>query len=898
MNNQGIPANGVVENKIIEIGGTYTITQEVTFSNCIFKMRGDARINISPSGGGLGFTKVNFQGCSFFGCGEMWQGIFVDASGVNNTLQFFFWGNHLEDAYIGLSLDENNAAYSIADSDFRNNYIAISNLRQNGATLNASIVRNSFWQSADLALRTGSLTNPALMPEHPLAISGIVYIRVATSIGATPASGGGIATTENVFTCLLNGIISNESAASSINNTFNSMTQFGISLTEGNMDVLSCRFTGGGWNGIISNGASLRAVGNTFSGNWLEGIHSWNNLNSESVRIHSCQFNIAFANWRYGIYLDRTQANSEVTCSIILNHFEITSSPPGGVGGGLDAIHIADAVAADGTTKVLQNTMNINSASGGVIGILFQLGNSDKFEATENTIHFGMNSANGNFGIFLKSAFGQNLSTGHYMAFNDISGVGENSLQCCFHSDRVQAVEYCENTVDNSEWGIHFLNSNNVILRENRINVHNVGLRIGGGFDPRIGEQKSRGNQWPLDPNASAQFAAQVTSSGNPMFSRITVNPALEGSMLPWLPPNNKIDPTPTNLIPWFVPDLDPLDYCGALPREIPTIALTPYEKEVVLGTSTLTGVALWDLQREVYAKLLIYPQLRPNGSPEATFFNGLANTTISFFGQTDQQIRYALSLSSADQQAFLACQSAIAQGFDSLMVLDQNMNYTSPNNLTAVWFAQRAVWLAQIATNNNSERTLENTRNQQVGTALQNTLTFNAGIVTGTPYESARKLVNELRIRRLLRQQLSQPLYQQVIATSQLDPNIAGLGAGDAAIFLMPCDRQQFQEENHGAQNRDMLESKQTSNTLSEALLVSPNPTPGFVTITIPGAHEAGVLCLYNLQGQQIRMQPVALSDKTLQLDLSQVQNGMYWVLFQTEDGGIKCSAKIVISH
>jgi hypothetical protein len=125
--NAGIPPSTIVENKTIEIAGVYTITQNVRFNNCIFKMRGDSRINISPISG-HNLMKIVFSNCKFFGCGEMWQGIVVDASMAQKKLGMQFVNNSVEDAYIGLTLDPKNGQYGISDNIFRNNHIGISNV--------------------------------------------------------------------------------------------------------------------------------------------------------------------------------------------------------------------------------------------------------------------------------------------------------------------------------------------------------------------------------------------------------------------------------------------------------------------------------------------------------------------------------------------------------------------------------------------------------------------------------------------------------------------------------------------------------------------------------------------------------------------------------------------------
>ena len=201
--NAGIPLGGLVENKVIEIGGTYTITKGVIFRNCIFRMSGDARINISPVS--TDPINVTFDNCDLFGCGQMWQGIVVDATGATGDFSFDFLNGTIEDAYIGLRLDELKGDYSIADNSFRNNHIGISNVRQNGGFLNGIIVRNHFWQTANLATRTGSLALPFPMPDYPLAYAGVKYVDVVSTVGVLQNIQTG--NTVNVFECLVNGIL-------------------------------------------------------------------------------------------------------------------------------------------------------------------------------------------------------------------------------------------------------------------------------------------------------------------------------------------------------------------------------------------------------------------------------------------------------------------------------------------------------------------------------------------------------------------------------------------------------------------------------------------------------------------------------------------------------------------
>jgi hypothetical protein len=256
---------------------------------------------------------------------------------------------------------------------------------------------------------------------------------------------------------------------------------------------------------------------------------------------------------------------------------------------------------------------------------------------------------------------------GHIVRQNDITGISTvqsqftNPIICCVHARGIQGMDFCENTFDQSVHGFHFLSQNNINVRNNHINNHSIGLEINTG-DARIGKQIGHGNEWNLDPNACVLYAASV-SNGDPLFSEFVVP---EGNVLPWLPPNVKLFPDPSTLF-WFYNDATaPLDYCEPMLSPLPRL-LTPYEKEVVLGTSSLSGVALWDLTRDVYAKLLIFPALRPTGSPEETFFNSLNGSTLASLANVVQQIRNALIHTSTYESTLATYTTAIDLAFTNL---------------------------------------------------------------------------------------------------------------------------------------------------------------------------------------------------------------------------------------
>ncbi len=767
----GIPGGGLVENKVIEIGGTYTVTISATFRNCTFRMSGDARINISPDGD----TPINvvFENCNLYGCGDMWQGIVVDASAAKDDFTFDFIDGNIEDAYIGLRLDEFKGNYSIADNSFRNNHIGISNVRQNGALLNAVIVRNHFWQSAELADRTGSLDDPFVLPDYPMAHAGVKYVNVVSSIGVYESVGTG--NTTNLFECLRYGILTENGRVQSINNTFQIIGLHGVFATGGAVRVVACEFLVSGIIGILTIGATLKAQKNVFSGVWDEGIHASNNLNGELITINeNNEFTISAARWYYGIYVERPQATVGTHCIIDGNIFTVTSDP----NIFLECIHIEDFVSATDEMEISNNEITVNSTKGGVNGIAVNMGSSDQLNIHDNTIDFGTLTETWiNYGIYLFAVAGQNLSNGNIIRDNIITGVNvdseSNAAYCGIHVYSVDGTEFCENDVDQSHIGMHFLQTNNVELRSNNFGNHTYGLRINAGSDPKIGIQEGKGNQWDLDTDACVEFAAQVIG-GNPMASRFI---ATQDNILPWLPDHDKIDPDPTAFgnPNWFRAGGGPFDAVCVSSLEPPlTRVLTPTEVDVVMDTSSLTDVELWDLKRDLYAKLLVYPELRPTSSPEDTFYNNLGGTLIDSFGQVTKQIREGLSLSSGDQSDLDSYRTAMEAAFENLVSLDGTLDYSDLDNLTGSWFLQRDTLLQLIASNAADETTLENTRNIQVNTDLADALAYNATISSLLPYATSRKTINELHIGRMSLP-IGEVLYEKAVTLVQLDVEDAG---------------------------------------------------------------------------------------------------------------------------
>jgi hypothetical protein len=780
--NAGIPPGGLVENKVIEIAGTYTLTISATFKNCTFRMSGDARIKITPIGNDT--IKVIFDNCDLYSCTDMWQGIILDAS---------------------------------------------------GATLNGLITE------------------------------------------------GG--------RCI---VISD-------NNIYERISDHGIwSFQATSIGVLNSTFGLGSGVCIFTDGTSLSAQNNVFGGNWVGGIHAVNNLHAQGIGIgNQNQFNILGSLWEFGILVERSQASQNVKhCVIDHNTFTVGANVEG-----FTCIELLDLVNATDVAAITWNTINVNSMFNPVFGISAVLGNSDKLLIEENTITYGTSpiSGFGSFGIVIKpvNPANQNASQGHVVRHNTITGpnIKIDALTCAIHSESVQGIEYCDNIVDFSYRGLHYKNDcGDVALRQNHMHNHTIGLDISGqtwNDMPGIGKQSGRGNTWNILPNDCLDKAIRHDVPLDSMNMPILITslfrvPEFNAAPFRYMPNFFKISPDPTILGPnlsWFIQFPDSTDYClPGLAPESPR-QLMAYEKQLVDGLSPYTSTTLWDLKLRTNTKLLLHPELRPTGSPEAMYLNSLANTSISSFGQVIQTMVSSLAISAADQQLFDSYNTSIKQAAENLSTWDATIDTSYTNNLTESWFAARLLLLQPLVANASNLSALVTTRNAQVATNLQNVLAYNSGISTSQAYETANKVLYDIWLHRLLQVPLTQAYYQQILALAQQNPASAGIAARSAANFVAPCDQYLFQYDDGESAQRSPAQARDGQARGLAAFQISPNPSSGLVEVSLSPSMATSFVVI-NTFGQKVHNIDFAAGTRTFSLDLSRLSSGLYWGILLDAQG------------
>ncbi len=102
-----------LSNEVLEISGTFTVSSAFKFERCTLRMAPGALINVTTT------AKFELRDCQIFCCAKMWQGIKMPNQGWLE-----FWGNTIEDAFVGLDIT-NPTVCRIHNNHFNSNDISV-----------------------------------------------------------------------------------------------------------------------------------------------------------------------------------------------------------------------------------------------------------------------------------------------------------------------------------------------------------------------------------------------------------------------------------------------------------------------------------------------------------------------------------------------------------------------------------------------------------------------------------------------------------------------------------------------------------------------------------------------------------------------------------------------------
>ena len=786
-------------------------------------------------------TVIRFEGCKLFGCTAMWKGIEVVSS--SNTVAFVFTGCRIEDAFKALTLHETpTRACLITGNQFINNYIGITNRKQNGTAINANWWSNAFYANANLLPKYTGLTSTDV-PDHPKAYAGIDLVRTSLNIGRDGNPSNNVYV--NSFSCMINGIRADNCTMTNRNAFFlNLDTEFGtgIWVNDGTATITRCAFANTGFFGIDAKGNNLTVRNSFFTGSNFTGISSLDNRNGEIVLIERNLFDYGVSGNSMGVELERSVVNNpnvQVHNRVNDNRFEL-----GGETGNFIAIRVIDFVnASTDQMQILRDTINVNDCIDEVVGIEVLMTRSEGFKIRDNRIHFDKTVLGvKNYGIYLVGKFPEG-GTDHSVRFNRVTGSSPDYPgYCAIHGTSVDNVEYCDNFTDLVQWGVHFRGTNDVELRESDINNHEKGLFVGFNLATEgkafIGEQIRRGNIW-LNGTAYDEWATQCICE-NPVLSQFII----ESSSLPLFPDPTKIDP-PLTTVEWFKTQLGRLDYCQS--TNSTTRSLSPFDVSVVDGSASLNPPLRWDLQRGLYLQLLRFPELVVPDSPEEEFLADSAETVFAQIARVEKDMLHASAISSEDMPVLDSIRTLRDSLLNDIFALDDTLTtVTELGHLDSLYLLAKQGILAQLSVLDSLETAIKLARASQMATDLQDVQDLNDAIAPTEPWEEDYKAINTALLKRLLGEPLTQTEYDTLASISAKTQLAAGNIPQYANQLLLPCDVLELARDDEYESYKAAPTDEQ--NTRANKLVVKPNPTNGVVEISLPTSVPAGTLSVYDV--------------------------------------------------
>jgi hypothetical protein len=903
--NQGT-SGGTVSNKNIYVASSYQLTVTVEFINCNFAMGPGSVININPSAS----QTVIFTDCKFFasGCDEMWKRIKVDPS--SQVFTFFFRGCQIEDAFSALTLREGGKhLYSIYDNIFANNYIGISNKLQNFSPLQVFINRNEFYSNANLL--TSSLSDP--MPFYPRSFAGCHFIKTQVVSGNAndpvyPNNAW------NTFSCMLYGIYTENSILASFYNTFQNLDVAfgaGIYANGGNITAYRNLVQGYGNVGFEMREANLYATSNQFKDHWYKGIESYHNEVGEIIQIKNNTFTLTTdaSSWSAGIWLTRSRVKPVGTIvahnEISGNYFDVENSSF------FSAILVFDQqIGATDQLLIHDNTIIWDNDGTGGYGIRVQCYNGNNIKVYDNDLEFTGTYSNLT-GIALQYVEGgQNTGTNHEVYSNQVTGELISSaanITCAIHTNGSPEgeIRYCENIVDFSGLGMHFLDDNRYTqLRENHFNNHNKGLFIESAniSKPLIGAQSGRGNTWLPDKDACIENAAEykgITNTNGALLSIFTIKET-NTSTYTYFPDAGKIKPplSGTGSEHWFILNINAdEDYCDPELVAVAQIIITVEEENFMAGdTSGMSTVQIWEKRRGLYKRILFHPDIAPTLSTAAAWFSAMTGSSPAAYAQFDYDMAEIGTTSTNHIPALDSLRQLIYSTLAHIGTLDASTDVTVPSNLTTTFLGYRENLLEDLSDLATLEQTEKSVIETQIQSDVTSALSQNNSLPSANAWEGAHKLLNQVMLYRIKGALINDTVYAQLLDLALASNSDVGSANNNAVMFLATCDQVQFlaRLDRHGYEERSGFQKHGIKS--ENKVIVTPNPAQDNLRLSLPDNWITGHYEIYNSQG--ITQKTGVLTGRnSIGISLSGLINGWYSIMI-VDENSIPTISSFIIQH
>jgi len=869
-------------NKNILIQGTLIADVSLFFNNCTVKMGPAASIQTQ------GDVDIAIRSSRFFSCGQMWRGIMLQQGSA-----FRIEKTRIEDAQYAFTIDDGVSGV-LTETTFNRNYVGIRNNNAVGGQSGLSFFHfglNQFTCSVPL-----NASFPGQSPDPGgISFAGIQLDQCTATIGI-PKYG------MNAFSRLRYGIYAEKSSLTVRACRFEFMQDVdpgggrGIYVVDGSLLVDAplvgqsrpnpCVFYGNSAAGVEGIGSGLNINYATFSGPQFMGICSSENLAGEMIQCTSDTFKLNSSACLAAICIDRSVASGIYPhTNISSNLITLSATSPLGLYG----IFVTGTFPAIDKVGIIRNTVEAISFGLDMYAIQAVGWTTDGFKIYSNRVIFanGPTTNSERWGISMLDSWG----FFHEISENSILGYGSNVPgQCAIHIDEARNLEVCHNTLDHTRRGFHLVgNDNPCYLRNNVINHHHEGILLTDHYYPGDGiidHQVRHGNVWLDESGAYVNWAAQCAA--NPNNSLFIVE---------------SVDPTifPSQISPatgWFSYEEGPLNYC--LDTILPEIPWTALDQRIAEGTffdSTSTPLQVWSMEKDLYFKLLRFPELIAPGSDAETFFNYTVNPSSAAYASTEYELWKALLIGTGLQAQLDQISQDKEELLYQLMALDDLASPEDSLQFDTALYAQKALLLDSLQIMAENWQSL---REQQENIRLSNLQPVEiliGQLPADSTFEAYQLYDLQLTVQAAKGIPFTPAQLGQMEVIAETCPDVGG-PAVRGIIRWLP-------QSMHAAYLSDepptCLRERSPGSGKSErppvgTLSVTPNPANEQIELRWEAGASARLL-LFNATGQLLREFAFSPGQQFMEMDIRDFPPGIYFLALE-QNGEITNRSSVSIQH
>jgi len=454
------------------------------------------------------------------------------------------------------------------------------------------------------------------------------------------------------------------------------------------------------------------------------------------------------------------------------------------------------------------------------------------------------------------------------MAAIDVAASGNNTIRC--------------NTLSNVRDGLRFTDPicDGSIIWGNSMTGHQQGLHLLAGTI--VGPQPERWNTWP---GTSGQWEAN--NEADPFLvplSRFSVQfPETPGNAF-WPQPRN-----PTGV--WFflngTPPVNPVDYCARDGNDVQRPFTTADDLVLSSQYPAYKGYAAtqWEAAYFLYDRLNSWPDLRPVGSPAATFYDAQASTNL---GKLHSALQQYGAVGEVPASVSASLETNYQQTDDLLAQVDANhasMGSAATEAEQEQLLQTLSGLSAQVQTLQSERASLSTSHLSERATKIGQLQTYLAAITTASlPEENLKSVLTVLTdamaadacdaytsaqsttLEGMAAQCRYAGGYGVVLARVALKKS---LGSYDDEAMCPPVNGAQG-----GGEDRNGVPAS------AIVLTLSPNPATNALQVGLPtAAFSKGQLRVWNMLGSEVCSMALQPGGNTATVDLSGLPNGTYLV-------------------